>query len=341
MRLIQVGVGGYGRWWLDTVAALAGEAEYAALVDTDPAALAAARVRTGLGADRCFASLDDALERVSADALLCVVPPAHHEAVVTRALDADLHVLTEKPIADTMAASRRIVAHASRSKGTLMVSQKGRFHPWVRRFREALLTGEVGALSHLTLHYRAPLFRWGASGFRHEMADPLLVEMSIHHFDLLRALIGRDPVDVVGSSWNTPGSGFAGDTAASLRFTFEGGLPVLYEGYCRSSGDLTSWYGDIRAEGETGALTFIHPSLYLARRGADQQHVVAPRSDLARAGDLQEGQTHALREFISAVNDSRVPESSGEENLVSVAMLFAAVDSCHSGERRRIADYLR
>ena len=221
-----------------------------------------------------------------------------------------------------------------------MVSQKGRFHPWVRRFREAVQGQEVGPISHLTLHYRAPLFRWGASGFRHTMDDPLLVEMSIHHFDLVRALLGRDPVEVSGSSWNAPWSGFHGDVSASLRFTMDDGTPVLYEGYCRSSGDLTSWFGDVRAECADGAVTFVHPDLYLARRGADQQLVQAPRTDLLRVGDLQEGQTLAFREFLDATDAGRAPESVGAENLVSVAMVFAATDACRTGERRRIADYL-
>jgi predicted dehydrogenase len=340
VRLIQVGVGGYGRTWLDTLGRRRGRASHVALVDTDPAALAAARLEIGLPADKCFATLGEALEHVESDALLCVVPPDRHEGVIVPALEAGLHVLSEKPIADTIEAARRIVDRASAAGRTLMISQKGRFHPWVRRFREALAADEVGRLSHLTLHYRAPLFRWGASGFRHEMADPLLVEMSIHHFDLLRALLGRDPVDVVGTSWNAPWSGFRGDVAASLRFTFEGGLPVIYEGYCRSSGDLTSWFGDVRAEGENGTLTFVHPSLYLAGRGADQLQVAAPRADLARVGDLQDGQTLAFDEFVDAVAAGRQPESSGADNLISVAMLFAAVDACHGGERRRIADYL-
>jgi predicted dehydrogenase len=284
--------------------------------------------------------VEDALALGDADSLLCVVPPALHEQVITPALDAGLHVLSEKPIADSMAASRRIVARAARSKGTFMVSQKGRFHPWVRRFREAVQRQEVGPISHLTLHYRAALFRWGASGFRHLMDDPLLVEMSIHHFDLIRALLGRDPLDVAGSSWNTSWSDFRGDVAASLRFTMDDGTPVLYEGYCRSSGDLTSWYGDIRAECAEGAVVMVYPSLYLARRGADQLQVRAPRTDLARVGDLQEGQTLALSEFLDATDAGRKPESVGEENLVSVAMVFAASDACRTGERRRIGDYL-
>jgi predicted dehydrogenase len=340
MRLIQVGVGGYGRSWLDTVAALPERVAYAALVDTDPEALDAARRQVDLPAARCATRLADVLGAVEADALLCIVPPEHHEAVIVLALDAGLHVLTEKPIADSMAASRRIVDRASRARGTFMVAQKGRFHPWVRRFREAVQREEVGPIGHLTLHYRAPLFRWGASGFRHRMDDPLLVEMSIHHFDLLRALLGRDPVSVAGSSWNAPWSGFHGDVAASLRFTFAGDLPVLYEGYCRSAGDLTSWYGDIRAECEHGAVTFVYPSLYLARRGADQERVVAPRQDLARAGGLQEGQTLALQEFLDAIDQRRAPESEGRQNLVSVAMVFAAADACRGGTTRRIADYL-
>lgn len=339
-RLIQVGVGGYGRTWLDTVMQTRDRAEYAALVDVNEDALAAARALTGVPVGRCFASLGRALAEVEADSVLCVVPPEYHEVVIAEALDAGLHVLSEKPIADTIEASRRIIERARGARGTFMVSQKGRFHPWVRRFREAVQSEEVGPLSHLTLHYRAPLFRWGASGFRHRMADPLLVEMSIHHFDLIRALLGRDPVDVSGTSWNTPWSGFAGDVAASLRFTMEGGIPVIYEGYCRSSGDLTSWYGDIRAECADGVVTMVFPHLYLAGRGADQLHVAAPRRDLMRVGDLQEGQTASFREFLDATDRGRVPESSGAENLVSVAMVFAAADACRTGERRWIADYL-
>jgi predicted dehydrogenase len=336
-RLIQVGVGGYGRTWLDTMARFRERVEHAALVDVDADALEAARRRFDLPARRCFASLSAALDAVEADSLLCVVPPVHHEAVVVPALDAGLHVLSEKPIADTIEASRRIVARAAGSRGQLMISQKGRFHPWVSRFREAVRSGAVGELSHVTLHYRAPLFRWG---FRHTMEDPLLVEMSIHHFDLLRALLDREPVEVAGATWNTPWSGFGGDVAAWLRFTFEGGLPVLYEAYCRSSGDLTSWYGDVRAEGERGALTFVYPSLYLAARGASQEHVVAPRQDLARAGDLQEGQALGFEEFLDATEGGREPESSGRRNLPSVAMVFAAIDAARTGQTRRIAEYL-
>jgi predicted dehydrogenase len=191
----------------------------------------------------------------------------------------------------------------------------------------------------VTLHYRAPLFRWGASRFRHRMPDPLLVEMSIHHFDLIRALLGQDAVTVAGRSWNWPWSDFASDVAASLVFTMSDGRPVVYEANCISAGDLTSWYGDIRAEGESGALTMVYPRLYVARRGADQTHVAGLRQDLMVVTDPQAGQDLLWREYLDALDAGRPTETAIEDNLLTMAMLFAAVDACHTGAERRVADY--
>jgi hypothetical protein len=84
----------------------------------------------------------------------------------------------------------------------------------------------------------------------------------------------------------------------------------------------------------------VFPHLYLARRGANQLHVTAPRQELLRVGELEEGQVASFREFLDAIDEGRAPESSAAENLTSVAMVFAAADACRSGERRRIADYL-
>ena len=68
--------------------------------------------------------------------------------------------------------------------------------------------------------------------------------------------------------------------------------------------------------------------------------MIATRRDLARAGDLQEGQALAFEEFLDATEQGREPESSGRQNLLSVATVFAAVDACRSGQARRISEYI-
>ncbi|MDQ7904651.1 Gfo/Idh/MocA family oxidoreductase [Phytohabitans sp. ZYX-F-186] len=344
-RVIQCGVGGYGELWLETLGKARDRVDVVGLVDTNVDALGAAGARLGVDSSRQFTDLAEALAQVDADSLVCVVPPAFHETVVSAALKAGLHVLTEKPLADTMAASRRLAELADASPGALMVAQKGRFHPWVKRFRSALEHSEVGPLGHLTVTFRAAEFFWGiGSNFRHRMADPLLTEMSIHHFDLIRALLGVNAVSVSGASWNPPGSGFEGDVAASLVFQMEGDVPVVYTAYIRSSGDLTSWYGDIRAECDRGAVTMVAPSLYLATRGAHQgvrsEDFRAPAQELASVGHPHDGQALAFAEFLAATDEGREPESGARENLQSVAMMFAAIDACRSGATAYIADYV-
>jgi predicted dehydrogenase len=338
LRIIQVGVAGYGATWLPTIAQARERVRHVALVDVNPTALD--RARTSLGAPDLpgFPTLADALTVVETDAVLCVVPPMYHESVIAPALEAGLHVLTEKPIADSLNACHRIVRLARQSRGTMMISQKGRYHPWVRRFREAIQTNELGALSHLTYCYKDGRLFWGE--FRHKLPDALFVEMSIHHFDLMRALLGRDPVSVWAESWNPPWSGFEGDIIGFARFRFEGHLPVLYHANKISRGNLTSWYGDIIAEGEHATLSMEYPRLFTTRMGANQTFTRGPQQDLVRATDPQAGQDVSLAEFLDAIEQGRPPETSAEDNLRSMAMLFAAIDSAHEHRERQIADYL-
>jgi predicted dehydrogenase len=73
----------------------------------------------GLREDQCYAEVEKALSEVKADFCTIVVPPAVHEMVVDSALAHDLHILSEKPIADTLAGSIRIAEpDRSRSPGT-------------------------------------------------------------------------------------------------------------------------------------------------------------------------------------------------------------------------------
>lgn len=337
LRFIQVGVAGYGRTWLDTVAATP-RARHVALVDVKPTHLAVARATLGAPDLPSFSSLEEALRHVTADAVLCVVPPLHHEAVVLPALEAGLHVLSEKPVAATLDSCHRIVRAARRSRGLMMISQKACYHPWVRRFRQAIASAELGALSHVTYFYKDGRLEWGR--FRHEMPDPLFVEMSIHHFDLMRALLGRDPVSVWAESWNPSWSGFQGDIIGTARFRFEGDVSVLYHANKISRGDLTSWYGDIVAESEHGTLSMIYPRLYVTRLGARQTSPIGPQTDVLPVVDPQAGQDASLAEFLDAIAEQRPPETSVADNMTSVAMVFAAIDAARQGRERSIADYL-
>ncbi|WP_309569682.1 Gfo/Idh/MocA family oxidoreductase, partial [Deinococcus sp.] len=147
LRLLRVGLGGWGRSWM-TVTAAQAQVEVVGYVDAHPDALALAQAQ-GAPPERCFTSLDEALRIAGAQAVLVTTNAAGHAPVALAALEAGLPVLIEKPFATSVAEARTVVEAAARRHLPLMVSQNYRFHPaaqaaaaWVR----AAPYGEVGAV---------------------------------------------------------------------------------------------------------------------------------------------------------------------------------------------------
>jgi len=337
-RCIQVGVGGFGRGWLQVVKQCP-EVEHVALVDTNPENLAAAVEMLGFEKRRAFAHHGVAFDSVEADFVLIVVPPFHHKEVALSALRHGLHVLTEKPMADTMEASHAIVKGAQMAGRRLMVSQNYRFRPWIRTARQVLEQGRLGRLSHVTVSFRLNP-DWGP--FRQAMDDVLLIEMSIHHFDMMRYLLNDDGVEVFARTWNPPWSWFQGDCACAATFQMAKGTIVCYEGTAVGFGAHTGWNGAWRIEGEKGALHFDEPDrLVLYRHGAINSGDSQPPEAIPLMEMAATNQAYALQEFIASLEGEREAETSGEDNLQSLAMVFAAIDSAHSGQPKRMGDYLR
>ena len=332
MRFIQVGVGGFGRTWparvqRDRTASLVG------LVDVDEKALGRAAEATGLAPSRCFAGFREAFDAVEADAVLNVTPPAVHHEVALAALERGLHVLSEKPIAGTMEHGRQMAEAADRAGLTLMVSQNYRFRPWARTMRRLVQSGQFGPPDNASVRFAKSL-RFDGS-FRFNMEHPLVRDMSIHHFDLMRCLTGREPLAVYARSWRPQWSWFEHDPCVAAIFDFEGGLQVVYEGTWVTIGRQTTWDGYWRVE---------CPEAVLELR-ADRVHVMPvghPEEDSEVELDGQDamGQAAALAEFQRAIAEGRQPEANARDNLNSLAMSFAVMESSRTGAPVRINDIL-
>jgi predicted dehydrogenase len=102
-------------------------AELVGIVDIDAAR--AAQVSKELGTT-AFPDLDALLERV--DAVSVVVPTSAHTEVGQRVLERGVHALIEKPLADTVAGARALVAAAERAGVILQVGHVERFNRAVR-----------------------------------------------------------------------------------------------------------------------------------------------------------------------------------------------------------------
>lgn len=241
MKVIQVGVGGFGRHWLRLLSEFPG-VELVGLVDIADENLEEAAGVSGVPLDLCFDVLEKALIETTADALICVSPPDYHRAHVTAAMSAGLDVICEKPVAIDMD-DALVIARCARETGRLMVvSQNYRYRPLTWTMRRLAADGEIGKIGQISLDFFKGWY-FTSKDFRRTMAQPLLADMGIHHFDLLRFVTGLEAVSVRGESWNPPWSKNSGDTSASLTFILDNGARFIYSASWCAQGDFTDWNG--------------------------------------------------------------------------------------------------
>jgi predicted dehydrogenase len=193
-------------------------------------------------------SLEEVAGRTDAGAVINVTVPQAHRVVNETALRAGLHVLCEKPLGLTLGDALRQVALADLTRGLLMVSQSRRYFNNLSALRDAVQ--QLGALGTITTEF----FHCDHEpGFREQMAQPLLFDMSIHHFDALRFVTGEEANAVRCSAWNPPWSWYAGAASATAEFELSSGARYVYAGSRCTPGLPTSWNGTWHVHAELGA----------------------------------------------------------------------------------------
>ncbi len=122
IRLIQVGMGGWGQDWTHNVVHRSEDVALVACVDANPAALARAQTNLDVPVECCFPTIESALNSVEADAVLITASLPAHVPVALAALAAGKHVLLEKPFAATVAEAQQVVAAADKCDRILMIT---------------------------------------------------------------------------------------------------------------------------------------------------------------------------------------------------------------------------
>jgi predicted dehydrogenase len=337
LRIIQAGIGGHGRTWLTLLQRESADGDAIELVAVaDPSEWArTVAAEDGIPATQIFATLDEALRFVEADAVLVVTPPATHRALATAALEVGKHVLIEKPLATTIEDARALANLASERGLTLMVSQNYRHQAPVRALRRLLDSGgDYGVPVAIEITFmKDSRAMWPADNFRYAMDHPLLLDMSIHHLDMLRAITGRNATSIAVESWRVLDSPYEGDVALAALIRLEGDLPVVYRGNWASVGPQTTWNGDWRILTDRGRLAWV------GWAGQDHEDQLTWEAFDCRAKPqvlrqeplAQGGFAGSLHAFVEAVTTGTEPETSAVDNLHSLAMLFAGVASAERG----------
>jgi len=322
MRVLQVGVGGMGNAW--TPALLANEdIQIAGIVDVNADVLAEKAAQHGIPKENCFTGLDAALAGVACDAVILVTPPAFHSDQTIAAAKAGKHVLTEKPLSDTIDGAKAMVKACATAGVTLMVSQNYRRTRGAMTLQSAFQGGVIGPTKELgsvqVEFYKAVNF--GATNFRTLMQYPLLLDMSIHHVDLLRFVTGVEVVSVYARSFHPAWSWYQHDSGLTMTFELSNGAVGCYLGDWSSGGNETPWDGSWRLQGPKGALIWNQCGVDFVASGSDELQTI-PMLEFPLTGIPK-----VIDEFVRAIKSKKEPPTSGRDNLKSIGIQFAALES--------------
>jgi predicted dehydrogenase len=282
-----------------------------------------------------FRSLAAAARSTTLDAAVIAVPPSAHCAVALEALDAGLHCLIEKPLAPSIGECREIVSCGHAAGRVVMVSQNYRFRAGSRTVRRLLSEGAVGRVGAVGICF---MRSFAPSGYRLHMDEPLLFDMAVHHFDQLRTVVGLEPTRVSAHTSNPPWSPFHGNAEAFVRLETDDEASISYVGNWASRGRQTGWGGVWEIQGDSGALQWEDDRIVLypdspepsKSRWARALQALGP-SGLKLDQGAAIDRAGVLDELGSAIRDGREPEASASDNVRTIAMVTAAVESARSG----------
>jgi predicted dehydrogenase len=329
-RIIQVGVGGMGLGWTDRIAE-SDKWEAAAYVDVNRKGLMFAAERHGLSKSRCFTDLDAALSQVDADALLDVTPQQFRRGVCEKALKRGLDVMSEKPLADSLRNAKAIVACARKCRRTYMVAQNYRYQAVVQTVKRLIGQGRIGDIGYAGVSFhKGPHF----GGFREEMAYPLVLDMSIHHFDLMRCLFDADVKSVEATSVSAPWNWNKGDATVMAQLEMDNGVAVNYLASWVASGWETGWNADWRFEGSKGVLLWKSDEVSYSNAPGKKRRVPPIKWPKTH-------QAYLLEAFARALDSGEEPETSGRRNLNSLATTYAVVRAVQERQRITVGNLLK
>lgn len=152
LRFGVAGLGAMGRHHVRVLSEMP-EADLVAVADPD------AESRERVERERpvtAYGSPEEMLDRADLDAVVVAVPTTLHENIAISALDADLHVLVEKPLAASIEGVASILRHRSTDR-IATVGHIERYNPAVLKLAELLASGELGRIFQVRARRIGPL----------------------------------------------------------------------------------------------------------------------------------------------------------------------------------------
>jgi phthalate 4,5-cis-dihydrodiol dehydrogenase len=249
-RVLRIGAAGLGRGFSVMLPTFVADPRVRLVAAADPRAEARRQFAADFGGN-AYLSVEELCADPAVEVVYVASPHQFHAEHVGLAAAARKHVLVEKPMAITLAECERMTA-AARSAGIhLVVGHSHSFDLPVRRTREIIASGAVGAPRMITaLNFTDFLYRpRRPEELVTEQGGGVVFSQGAHQVDVVR-LLGGGRVRSVRASTGAWDPTRPTEGAYSALLTFDDSLfaSVTYSGYgLFDSDEFCGWIGEMGA----------------------------------------------------------------------------------------------
>ena len=260
--------------------------------------------------------------------------PADRLPIIEAALRAGKHVLSQKPFVLDLADGERLVQLARNSGLKLAVNQNGRWAPHLSWMREAVRAGLIGEVIsvHVSIHWN---HGWIAGTPFEKIEDLILYDFGIHWFDFVSSVVGKRAQSVFATGASAEGQKAAAPLMAQALVRMEGGQASLVFDGAAPHGPRDTTY----IAGTKGSLVSEGPDL--GKQTVTLTHAAGRAQPQLQGTWFNDGFRGAMGALLAAVEDDTEPENGAAQNLHSLAMAFAAIQSRRTGREVKIGEATR
>ncbi|MGQ9645818.1 MAG: Gfo/Idh/MocA family protein [Thermodesulfobacteriota bacterium] len=184
-----------------------------------------------------YGAYEEMIEKESLDAVVIATPNHLHVPIGVACAEKGLHLLVEKPIAQSVSEADRLIEVANQKKIRILVGHQRRFSPFVENAREIVQGGGLGKLVGVTVSWamlKPSSYFEGPYTWRKEKGGgPILVNL-IHEIDNLRYICGE--IDRVFALVSNRVRNFLVEDTVSVTLQFRNGaLGTIFLSDCTPS----------------------------------------------------------------------------------------------------------
>jgi predicted dehydrogenase len=250
--------------------------------------------------------------------------PAERAAMIRDAIGAGKHILSQTPFVEDLDLGLRLVESADRKGVRLAVNQNGRWAPHWSWIRAAISRGLLGSVTSARLAVNWD-HNWIAGSPFEEIPFIILYDFGIHWFDIVLSFMGRSARRVFASAARSPGQKVKPPLLGQALIEYEDGQATLFfdANSLQGAEDCTHVTGTLGSAWSSGPDLNAQEVAFATAEG-----VARPRLSGAWFPDGFHG---AMGELLTAIEQKREPSNGAGENLASLALCFAAVESARRG----------